>query len=176
MLILIRLYKSCILPLLECSSQVWNPYLKKDICKIESVQKLFTRMVYYRSLPDPAYPRSLPSYQERLRNLGLKSLFYRRLLSDLFLGFKILRGEVRLRASDLWTFRPVHIRRACFNITCPIRTRKLHSPLENSFATRASVILNKLPAELISVRNSSQLRRLLRNVNLLELLNIEDVS
>ncbi|EYC36122.1 hypothetical protein Y032_0930g3087 [Ancylostoma ceylanicum] len=97
--ILLRLYKAYVLPILEYCSPLWNPNLKKDILKLENVQRAFTRILFYRAFPNKDYPRALPDYKTRLRILGLKSLFYRRVVADITLGFKILRGEVRLNTS-----------------------------------------------------------------------------
>ncbi|EYB85318.1 hypothetical protein Y032_0300g1797 [Ancylostoma ceylanicum] len=40
--ILVRLFGSCILPLVEYSSQVWNPHLKKDIEKSKFTETVHT--------------------------------------------------------------------------------------------------------------------------------------
>ncbi|KAK6031549.1 hypothetical protein OSTOST_02298, partial [Ostertagia ostertagi] len=64
--ILSRLYKACVLPHVEYCSQVWSPCSKKNIAKIEKVQRVFTRLLWYRITHD--YRRNnLPSYEERLR-------------------------------------------------------------------------------------------------------------
>ncbi|EYC32615.1 hypothetical protein Y032_0003g1693 [Ancylostoma ceylanicum] len=41
---------------LRDEAQVWSPELKKHVDEVERVQKVFTRMLYYRALPDPNYP------------------------------------------------------------------------------------------------------------------------
>ncbi|VDL74547.1 unnamed protein product [Nippostrongylus brasiliensis] len=47
--ILIRLYKSYVLPHLEYGSIVWNPHFKGEVSKIERVEKLFTRLLWLRT-------------------------------------------------------------------------------------------------------------------------------
>ena len=42
--IVLHLYLSLVRPCLECASQVWDPYLLKDIKKIEDVQKFALRI------------------------------------------------------------------------------------------------------------------------------------
>ncbi|KAK6742459.1 hypothetical protein RB195_009995 [Necator americanus] len=96
--LLIFLYKTYVLPHLEYATPVSSPFLKKDIKKLEKVQQIFARLVYY-SFPDPGYSDTLPSYEIRLNALKLKSLKYRRVVNDLFLSFRILRMEVKLKAS-----------------------------------------------------------------------------
>ena len=68
------LYKSIVRPSLEYCSTVWHPYFKKDITKIEKVQRRATRQV--QSL------RHL-NYEDRLKHLNLPSLAYRRHRSDM---------------------------------------------------------------------------------------------
>ena len=70
------------LPKLEFNTPIWFPYFKKDINKIESVQKIYTRIIcnccnIHNKL-----------YHERLVKLQLKSLEYRRCKFDLFYYFQ----------------------------------------------------------------------------------------
>ncbi|CAC5380825.1 unnamed protein product [Mytilus coruscus] len=65
----ITLYKSIIRSLLEYSTTMWSPYLKKDIRKTEKMQRRATKLV-------PSI-RNL-SYVERLKILDLPTLEYRR--------------------------------------------------------------------------------------------------
>jgi hypothetical protein len=39
------LYKSIVRPLLEYCTPVWSPYLKKDVRKIESIQRRATKLI-----------------------------------------------------------------------------------------------------------------------------------
>ena len=43
--ILLKLYKTLVRPHLEYCVQFWSPYYRKDIIKLERVQKRFTRML-----------------------------------------------------------------------------------------------------------------------------------
>ena len=79
----IILYKSIVRPLLEYSTMVWSPYLKKDIRKIENIQRRATKLV-----PEI---RSF-SYEDRLKALGLPTLEYRRDRYDMIQVFKALQG------------------------------------------------------------------------------------
>ena len=54
--VLIRLYKSFVLPHLEYCSQVWNPFRKADSLKIEKVQHTFTRLLFKRISPRSELP------------------------------------------------------------------------------------------------------------------------
>ncbi|CAG2248857.1 unnamed protein product [Mytilus edulis] len=79
----IILYKSIIRPLLEYSTTVWSPYLKKDIRRIEKIQRRATKLV-------PSI--RMLSYVERLRALGLPTLEYRRDRYDMIQVYKALHG------------------------------------------------------------------------------------
>ena len=71
---LIRGYKSCIRPVLEYCSTVWNPYIHARhyigmTDQLENVQRYFTRRVYYRCKLEYKH-----DYPERLLHLKLESL------------------------------------------------------------------------------------------------------
>ena len=81
--IITRLYKALVRPQLEYCVQAWRPYLKKDIEKIEKVQRRATKMIS---------ECSKLSYEDRLKITGLSTLEDRRNRGDLIEVFKILRG------------------------------------------------------------------------------------
>ena len=71
---ILRLYKSLVRPQLEYCIQVWSPYLKQDIDKLEKVQKRAKKMIQgYKDL----------IYEERLIRCGLTMLEKRRSRGDL---------------------------------------------------------------------------------------------
>ncbi|CAH8542293.1 unnamed protein product [Dicrocoelium dendriticum] len=78
------LINAYIRPHLEYAVQAWRPWLKRDIRLLEQPQRRATKAT--RGL-------SGLSYELRLRSIGLYSLEYRRLRSDLILTYRILREE-----------------------------------------------------------------------------------
>ena len=72
--------KHLIRPHLEYANSVWYPHLRKHIDAIEKVQRNFTKhIIELKNL----------NYEERLMNLGLPSLEYRRIRGDLIETYKI---------------------------------------------------------------------------------------
>ena len=94
MSLLVRLYKVYVRPLLESNTQVWNPWFHKDIQCIERVQRFFTRAILKRA--------GIP-YDDRLANLGLQSLEYRRVFYDLVMCYKIYNNLVDLPFESFFT-------------------------------------------------------------------------
>ena len=89
------LYKTFIRPHLEFCIQAWRPYLKKDVQRLESVQRRATRMV--DGLRDM-------SYERRLKELGMSTLEARRDRGDCIEAYKILTGKERVRSETF--FKP----------------------------------------------------------------------
>ena len=81
------LYKSLVRPHLEYASSVWSPTLKCDILDIEKVQRRATKLV--SAISDL-------SYTERLQQLQLPTLHYRRLRTDLIFLYKLTHNMVTL--------------------------------------------------------------------------------
>ena len=81
--VLIPLYKAMIRPILEYGNAVWNPFLRKHINMIETIQRRFTKRI--SGFGDK-------TYEERLRLLGLPSLEFRRIRGNMIEVFKILNG------------------------------------------------------------------------------------
>ena len=77
------LYVSLVRPHLEYAVLVWNPYLKKDIDKIEDIQHKATRLV-------PTLRKM--GYKDRLKELRLTTLETRRRRGDLIQFYKVLNG------------------------------------------------------------------------------------
>ena len=77
---------------LEYAAVVWSPNMKKDIRKIERIQRIATKMV--PELKDL-------TYEERLTDMGLLTLQDRRERGDLITLYKILSGIERIDNEEL---------------------------------------------------------------------------
>ena len=90
----LNLYKSIERPHLEYAVTISSPIYKKDMILIENVQRRATKLV--------SSIRHL-SYQERLINLGLPSLEYRRERADLIEVYKIMNNIYQIEKEKLIT-------------------------------------------------------------------------
>lgn len=87
----LQMYKTFVRPMLEYSNCVWSPHFQTDVVAIENVQRKFSK--YLPGLFNL-------SYDERLRQLNLFQLSDRRLISDVVMLFKIIKGLCHLSMSD----------------------------------------------------------------------------
>ena len=121
---LLLLYTTYIRPRLEYNTEVWSPYYKKDIVKVERVQRYYTKVICQRC--------NIPflSYADRLYKLNLRSLEDRRKIFDLLLMYKIVNNLSYLKFNDYFDIEsnPYTLR----NNTLKIRTKtKLSSKAWN---------------------------------------------
>jgi hypothetical protein len=134
------LFKCLVRPHLEYANQAWSPYLMKHVKAIERVQKRATRMI-------PGMKGK--EYEERLRELKLPTLKYRRLRGDMIELFKIVKNindpEV---TQDLIQFRTdTNTRGHSLKI---YKKRPRLDIRKHSFFNRTVDIWNSLPQNVIN--------------------------
>jgi ribonuclease P/MRP protein subunit RPP40 len=66
--VIVKLYKSLVRPRLEYCVQAWSPHLRKDIDRIERVQRRATKMI--EGLGDVSYEDRLQQSYFLLKNVG----------------------------------------------------------------------------------------------------------
>jgi len=92
--VLLKLYKSLVRPHLEYCVSAWSPYYEKDKFLLERIQHRFTSMI-------PGL-KKLP-YDERIRQLGLRTLEERRNRADFLQVFKMYNGLFSAKFIDFFT-------------------------------------------------------------------------
>ena len=157
---LLKLYLTYIRPKMEYNSPVWSPYLKKDIIKLEAIQRSFTKFACLRC------SILFSSYQDRLYKLNLKTLEYRRAVFDLIFLFKIIRGETNLLFSDFFREKnlPFTLRGSKFKIASTVNFKT--SQWQGCFFSKVVSIWNNLPDEITSAPNLDSFKFKLNNFDL----------
>ncbi len=139
----LKLYKGLVRPHLEYAVQVWHPYLKKDMRKIEAVQRRATKQI--NGLKDADYP-------SRLRKLRLPTLLYRRMRGDMIEVFKLLTHK---HDDEVSNFLPLHRiarpeSKTRGNHLKLHKRKSLHVLRENFFSNRVTDWWNSLPNQVVS--------------------------
>ena len=123
---------------LEYAIQFWAPYLRKDINKIESVQRRATKYI-------PGF-RNL-SYPDRLKKIDLPTLAYRRLRGSMIEVYKMFHGYDE-DVTHKFTTKQTATRGHNFKIFS--KTSKRSHPKHHSFHERVVNPWNSLPAEVVN--------------------------
>ena len=150
---LLPLYKSQVRPLLEYCSSVWDPILKGDIIEIEKVQHRATKLV--PNLSNKPYP-------DRLKELGLKTLAFRRKRTDIIQVFRILKGIDKVDPATFFTHTNSTMTRG--------HKLKLVKPRSNSnlrlhsFSQRVINVWNSLPDYAINCNTVNSFKSALDKV------------
>ena len=158
--ILLKAYTTYVRPILEYNSVIWSPYLKKDIIKIESVQKQFTGTICKRC------NFRFSSYSNRLYMLNLKSLEYRRLEFDMVFLYKMYYNMIDLDFNDYFIKNDncYDLRRHTHHIRP--KTRPHTVPYNNFFIHRAYKIWNNLPENIVNATSITKFKCKLKKFNL----------
>lgn len=137
------LFQALVRPHLEYAECVWNPYKQKDITLIENVQRRATKWV--PTLKHLSYP-------ERLMELKLPTLKYRRHRGDMIEVFKIVSGKYDREVSGgILKFNENTTTRG--NQSKLLKQRCRYDVRKYSFSQRVIDMWNDLPDSVISAKS-----------------------
>ena len=140
-------------PILEYNSPIWSPWLISDVKCIERVQRFFTRTICKRT------GISELCYSDRLHNLGLQSLEYRRIFSDLVLCYKIVYQTVDLKRDDFY----IPLLSTTRGHSCKIQHKCIphRSCRYHFFSNRVIHMWNSLPQHIVTPKDVKVFKSLL---------------
>ena len=143
--VLLQLFKTFVLSEMEYAAPLWLPYLKKNIKKLESVQRTFTSKL--QDLEDL-------NYHQRLTSLKLYSLQRRRERFCIITMWKIANdqcpNQLNLEFYDTHRFG-IKCRRKNYNSTIRVHIKTLQ---QNSFPSIGPALFNCIPK---SIKNKETL-------------------
>ena len=150
-LVWLQLYKTFVRPHLEFAIQAWSPWLKGDIEVLEKVQKRAVGMVIgLRG----------KTYEEKLREVGMYSLYDRRIRGDMIQVWKVLQGNCILDASMLELADTQH-QRNTRHTSKKLNLARIPSRLDvrrNFFSVRCVDPWNRLPVILRNLDNLDEFK------------------
>ena len=140
--LIVPLYKAIIIPYFEYCIQAWKPYHKKDIDKLERIQRRATKII-----PE----LRVLSYESRLLECGLTTLETRRLRGDQIVVFKVVNGYEDIYRNMFFKLKEGSITRghkaALVKEQCMLDMRKY------SFSQRVVNEWNKLPNDCFNANS-----------------------
>lgn len=146
-----HLYKALVRPIVEYASVITNPILMRDQDRLEKVQRRATKMV--EGMREK-------TYDQRLQELRLDSLKFRRKRTDVIQAYRIFSGIDDLdeglffeRIADQRT------RNNGYKVRKPACESRVRA---NTFSNRVVDVWNRLPREVVSAPTINQFKSALR--------------
>jgi len=143
------IYKSYIRPHLEYCVQAWSPFLQKDIQCLESVQRAATKLV-------PSLKKL--SYEERLKRLGITTLYQRRIRGDLIETYKILTGKVNVTSDNFFSLYTASYNTRGHSLKLSVQRPRLDLR-KYFFSNRVVNVWNSLPQNVVDSTTVNMFKR-----------------
>lgn len=141
-------YNACVRSKLEYASALWDPHVKKDILKLERVQRKAVRFIFGK------YKRT-DSPTSIIKNNKIDPLETRRKINRLLLLHKFLSGKIALNETNV--IQPVMTRKTrhtADHALSPIFAKT--NSYKYSFFPRTVSEWNDLPPNVVNANNFSQ--------------------
>ena len=119
--------------------------------------------------------KKFTSYEDRLSQLKINTLHYRRIKFDLLLMYKIIYSMSDLNFHDFFFFRCLPYNMRGNSLMVETHTKFNSQQWLNSFFPRAAKYWNLLPNELVLSQTFQIFKRKLENYNLNTMFNISIV-
>ena len=147
--IMIPLYSSFVRPHLEYANTVWHPYKRKNIDKVEKVQRHFTKTI--SGLSDKKYP-------ERLKILKLPSIEFRQFRGDMIEVYKLTHNLYDPTSTNtLFKFSEIKsTRQHPFKLIINSPPNTVKSKM--FFSNRVTHVWNSLPADLVCADSTNSFK------------------
>ena len=167
--VLLRLFKTYVRPKLEYNTPVWSPYLLKNVNKIESVQRNYTKRICRRC------GINFSSYEDRLNILNLNTLEKRRAINDLLLLYKMIHNLIDLKFTDYFSFTNIkyNLRRNSMQIQTKKKINLPIQPWQISFFMRVIKFWNALPEDIVTAQSISIFKLKLQTFCLSSIINMK---
>ena len=146
-----KIITTFIRPKLEYAAVLWNPHHKKDIEKLEKVQRAATK--WAPTLKDQ-------EYNERLDKLKLQTLQERRTRGDMITLYKCITVILHIDKENYLTYGN-RISRG--NSKKLRKQRGIKDIMKYGFPNRVIDKWNKLPDEVVCAKNINQFKKLYDN-------------
>ena len=123
-------YNHLVRPKLEYASQIWSPFLKRDILRLENIQRRATKSVQ---------GMKYLSYRDRLKYLGLTCLEIRRKRGDLVFMWKYINGitTIQFNQPNICNPHRISLRGNSLSLL-PLTNKPPKTRLRNNFLPKES--------------------------------------
>ena len=149
---MVPLFKALVRPILEYGNVVWKPSKRKHINQLESIKRHFTKCVV---------GMREKGYEERLKELRLPSLEYRRLRGDMIETYKITHNYYdSLTTNSLFTLSETNTRSHKFKLLKP---RVNTNIFLNFFTNRVINKWNGLPCKVVEADSLNSFKNYIDN-------------
>lgn len=136
-----KLYKALVRPIIEYGNVIWGPWYTGDQEKIEKIQRRATKLVKdIKHLP----------YQDRMKQLNIPSLSFRRKRGDLIVIFKMVHGLMKTDGIIKPGTRRQNTRGHCYKL---LKQQAVRRERRCHITVRAVNAWNNLPEDIVTSSN-----------------------